>query len=100
MRRTITIISGSPMTVSYTHLDVYKRQIIDGIHRSVAGRVAGLVHRVGLVQQVAMTGGVAQNTGVVHALENELGCKILTSPLTQYNGALGAALFAWQAANR
>ena len=47
-----------------------------------------------------MTGGVAQNSGVVGALEAELGCKINTSPLTQYNGALGAALFAWQAANR
>ena len=34
------------------------------------------------------------------ALEEELGCPILTSPLTQYNGALGAALFAWQAATR
>ena len=47
-----------------------------------------------------MTGGVAQNTGVVKALEEELGCPIQTSPLTQYNGALGAALFAWQGASR
>ena len=43
-----------------------------------------------------MTGGVAQNTGVVKALEEELGHTIHTSPLTQYNGALGAALFAYQ----
>ena len=42
-----------------------------------------------------MTGGVAQNTGVVKALEEELGRTIHTSPLTQYNGALGAALFAY-----
>ena len=40
-----------------------------------------------------MTGGVAQNEGVVKALQDELGCPINTSPLTQYNGALGAALF-------
>ena len=32
------------------------------------------------------------------ALEEELGLPIRTSPLTQYNGALGAALFAWQKA--
>ena len=44
---------------------------------------------------VVMTGGVAQNTGVVKALEEELGRTIHTSPLTQYNGALGAALFAY-----
>lgn len=77
-----------------------KCDIIDGIHRAIAGRVAGLVHRVGIVQKVAMTGGVAQNVGVVQALEAELGCEIKVSPLTQYNGALGAALFAYQAASR
>ena len=56
----------STMAVSYTHLDVYKRQ--------------------------------AQNHGVVLALEEQLGVEIFTSPLTQYNGALGAALFAYQGA--
>jgi activator of 2-hydroxyglutaryl-CoA dehydratase len=43
-----------------------------------------------------MTGGVAQNAGVVGALQNALGHEVHTSPLTQYNGALGAALFACQ----
>ena len=33
-------------------------------------------------------------------LQNELGCEIHRSPLTQYNGALGAALYAYQAASR
>ena len=47
-----------------------------------------------------MTGGVAQNQGVVKALEEEMGVEIKTSPLTQYNGALGAAIMAWQAASR
>ena len=72
-----------------------KRDIINGIHHSVASRVAGLAHRVGAKELVVMTGGVAQNTGVVKALEEELGRTIHTSPLTQYNGALGAALFAY-----
>ncbi|GAA0181765.1 acyl-CoA dehydratase activase [Clostridium sediminicola] len=70
--------------------------IVRGIHRSVAGRVAGLAKRVGVVDDVVMTGGVARNNGVVIALEEELGKKIYVSPLAQYNGALGAALFAYQ----
>ncbi|MEG1932884.1 MAG: BadF/BadG/BcrA/BcrD ATPase family protein, partial [Pygmaiobacter sp.] len=49
---------------------------------------------------VVMTGGVAKNTGVVLALQEELGHEIHTSPLTQYNGALGAALFAWDKCRR
>ena len=61
----------------------------------MASRVAGLAHRVGAKELVVMNGGVAQNTGVVKALEEELGRTIHTSPLTQYNGALGAALFAY-----
>ena len=73
-----------------------KEDIIAGIHRAIAGRVSGLAHRVGIENDVVMTGGVAQNTGVVDALKEALECDILTSELTQYNGALGAALYAWE----
>ena len=96
---TCTVFAESEV-ISQLALGTDKCDIINGIHRSVAGRVTGLAHRVGVVPEVVMSGGVAQNTGIVKALENELGCPIKTSPLTQYNGALGAALFAWQAANR
>lgn len=72
--------------------------IIAGIHRAVASKVVGLAHRIGVRQEVVMTGGVAQNKGVVKALEEGLNCTIHTSELTQYNGALGAALFAYQKA--
>ncbi len=77
-----------------------KRDIIKGIHRSVAGRVGGLAKRIGLENDLVMTGGVALNHGVVEALEEELNFKILTSPLTQYTGAIGAALFAYQKATK
>lgn len=96
---TCTVFAESEV-ISQLAMGTDKCDIINGIHRSVAGRVAGLAHRIGVAPDVVMTGGVAQNSGVVGALEAELGCKINTSPLTQYNGALGAALFAWQAANR
>lgn len=76
-----------------------KCDILNGIHRSVAGRVSGLVRRVGTVNTVVMTGGVAQNSGVREALEEELKTTIVTSPLAQYAGALGAALFAYQKCN-
>ena len=77
-----------------------KRDIINGVHHSIAARMSGLARRVGIRDQVVMTGGVAQNTGVVAALEEELGHTVHTSPLAQYAGALGAALFAYQKATR
>lgn len=70
--------------------------IVAGIHRSVAVRVAGLAKRAGVEPQLVMSGGVALNGGVVHALENELGVAIQVMPQPQLAGALGAALFANQ----
>ncbi len=92
---TCTVFAESEV-ISQLSADTDKRDIINGIHMSVAGRVAGLAHRVGVQDQVVMTGGVAQNSGVVKALEDQLGHKVHTSPLTQYVGALGAALFAYK----
>ncbi len=92
---TCTVFAESEV-ISQLAQNTDKCDIINGIHHSVASRVVGLAHRVGVRDMVVMTGGVAQNEGVVKALEEELGHTIHTSPLTQYVGALGAALFAYQ----
>ena len=92
---TCTVFAESEV-ISQLAQETDKCDIIKGIHRSVASRVVGLAHRVGIRDLVVMTGGVAQNVGIVQALEEELGHTVHTSPLTQYNGALGAALFAYQ----
>ena len=96
---TCTVFAESEV-ISQLAQQTDKCDIINGIHESVAGRVAGLAHRVGVQDDVVMTGGVAQNTGIVKALEAQLGHTIHTTPLTQYVGALGAALFAYQRATR
>jgi predicted CoA-substrate-specific enzyme activase len=69
-------------------------EIIAGIHESIAARVSAMLARVGVVEPVMMTGGVARNEGVVHALEKKLGLKIEVSPYAQVNGAIGAAVLA------
>ena len=69
--------------------------IINGIHFSLARRTTGLVNRVGLAKEVAMSGGVAKNPGMRALIEELLEAKL--SPLAidpQLVGALGAALFA------
>ena len=69
-------------------------QIIAGIHESIAARVSSMLARVGVAEPVMITGGVARNEGVVHALEKKLGVKIEVSPYAQANGAIGAAVLA------
>ncbi|MBQ1241848.1 MAG: 2-hydroxyglutaryl-CoA dehydratase [Oscillospiraceae bacterium] len=92
---TCTVFAESEV-ISQLAVGTDKRDIIAGIHKSVAGRVSGLCNRVGVRDMVVMTGGVAQNHGIVKALENQIGHEIHLSPLTQFNGALGAALFAYE----
>jgi predicted CoA-substrate-specific enzyme activase len=70
------------------------RDILNGVFRSIASRVTSLAQREGITPEVVMTGGVARNEGVRLALEEEFGETVSVSPLAQYAGALGAALFA------
>jgi predicted CoA-substrate-specific enzyme activase len=69
--------------------------IIAGICESVAGRTAALVRRTNFKEDVCMSGGVAKNGAVRKAMEKELGVSIKYSPMAQYMGALGAAIYAY-----
>jgi len=71
-----------------------RKDIIAGIHESIAARISSMIGRLGIKEPVMITGGVARNVGVVHALEKKLGLKIEVSPYAQVNGAIGAAVLA------
>lgn len=70
--------------------------ICAGINTAMANRVAMLANAMGLENDICMTGGVAKNKGVVHALERILGKRIkdVRQVDPQLMGAVGAALFA------
>lgn len=68
--------------------------IVAGVNASVVERTLGLVRRLGVTPRVAMTGGVARNASLKDRLAERLGMPISTSELSQYAGALGAALIA------
>ena len=71
-----------------------RANIIAGIHDAIAARVSALIKRLGVTPPVMMTGGVAQNIGVVKALERKLGVAIEVLDTAQVNGAIGAAVLA------
>jgi predicted CoA-substrate-specific enzyme activase len=66
--------------------------LIAGVHRSLADRVARMVKRLKLEKQVILTGGGGKNKGLVKALSEQLDCEILVPPEPLITGALGAAL--------
>lgn len=68
--------------------------IVHGLDNSVAAKINSLVKRVKGQAPFMMTGGVAQNAGVVKAIEDKIGSRLVISDKAQLCGALGAALFA------
>ncbi|MFO7840519.1 MAG: acyl-CoA dehydratase activase [Desulfosalsimonadaceae bacterium] len=80
--------------ISLISKGVERENIIAGIHHSVASRISSMARRVGVVEPVVMTGGVARNSGAVMAMENKLETAIRVSEYAQVNGAIGAAILA------
>lgn len=71
-----------------------KADIADGICHAIADKAYSLLKRVGLEEEFMMTGGVAKNPGVVHAVEEKLQSKLYICPEPEIVGAVGAALYA------
>ncbi len=69
--------------------------IVAGLHASIASRLNSMVRKVGLVEDVVLTGGCAKNDGLAKALEEKLGMSVKKLPIDpQIVGAIGAALIA------
>ena len=70
-----------------------KADIIHALNQSVCSKTNSLLGRIGKESGFMMTGGVAQNIGVVQALEEKIGEKLFISDEPEIVGAIGAALF-------
>jgi len=72
-----------------------KEDVALGVAEALATRVNRLVSKVGIADEVCVTGGVAKNPAVVRALEKVTERKVTDVPVDpQIVGALGAAIFA------
>jgi predicted CoA-substrate-specific enzyme activase len=96
---TCTVFAESEI-VTHIASGAPKPAIIAGIHDAIASRVAAMVARIPVLDVVMLTGGVAQNPGLVRMLEEKLGREIVVRPEAQITGAIGAALFARDMAER
>ena len=75
-----------------------RADIAAGISQAMAERVNSLVRRVGVEEDISITGGVAKNIGVVRELERILGVRAREFAVDpQIVGAVGASLFAEEA---
>lgn len=71
-----------------------REDIVAGIHRSLAKRIAAMARKAGARAEILLTGGGGLNEGIADALEEELLADIHVPDYPQLNGAIGAALIA------
>jgi benzoyl-CoA reductase subunit D len=72
-----------------------KQDISKAIHDAMASRIASMIRRVGVNEDVVMLGGVANNPGFVEAMKRQLGISNLFIPeKPEFGMAVGAALAA------
>jgi len=82
--------------ISHVHREppTPKEEIIAGIYFSVVSRIMSLCKRIGIEKDVAVTGGVALNRGLINVLQEEIGFNVLVPEVPQAIAALGAAIIA------
>ena len=88
---TCTVFAESEVT-SFVSRGKEPKDILAGLHASIVNRSYSLMQRVGIDPEVTFTGGVSRNEGMVLALRHRLGQPVNVSPLSQFMGAIGAAL--------
>jgi len=71
-----------------------KEDIVAGIYLAMVHRILTLCKRLGIEPDVAVSGGVALNSGLVSILEEEAGIKTLQPANPHIMAALGAAVYA------
>ena len=87
---TCAVFAESEM-VSLMAKGIAKECIIQGLHESVARRIANLSGNRDMADDVYLDGGSANNRGLVLAIENELFRDVHVLPCPQFTVAYGAA---------
>lgn len=91
-------VFGESEIVSHMNDGEEPEKIAAGINYSLGSSVATMINRLGGIQDIVATGGVAKNKSVLRAIEEILGMEVITlsSIDEQLVGALGAAMCAQQ----
>ncbi len=80
--------------VSLIHSKVEKADIAHAVHDAIASRVASMVRRIPVENDVALIGGVANNAAIVDVMKKHLEVDVVIPEDPQFVSALGAALSA------
>jgi benzoyl-CoA reductase subunit D len=89
------VIFAESEVVGLIHAKTGKPEISKAIHDSMAGRIASIIRRIGVNEDIVMVGGVGYNPGFISAMKRELKVDTIYIPdEPEYNAAVGAAVLA------
>ena len=71
-----------------------KEDLLAGIHRALAAQLHTLAERLGIEKDLALVGGGARDAGLVKAMEEISGDRVIVPPDPHMTAALGAAIIA------
>jgi predicted CoA-substrate-specific enzyme activase len=93
-------VFGESEAVSRVAEGALKEDILAGIHKALAEKIASLVDRVGLEEKCVISGGGGLNIGLIRKIEESLGISLLVPPQPQIVNAYGAAIIAEEEFNK
>jgi len=88
------VVFAQSEVISLVAREFDRRDILAGMHLSMAKRIIKMMKKAEKGGDILMTGGGALNIGIHKAFEDELMKDVYIASHPQYNGAIGAALIA------
>jgi benzoyl-CoA reductase subunit D len=89
------VIFAESEVVGLIHAKTGKPEISKAIHDAMAGRIASIIRRIGVNEDIVMVGGVGYNPGFISAMKRELKVDTIYIPEEpEYSAAVGAAVVA------
>jgi benzoyl-CoA reductase subunit D len=89
------VIFAESEVVGLIHAKTGKPEISKAIHDSMASRIASIIRRIGVNEDIVMVGGVGYNPGFIMAMKKELKVDTIYIPdEPEYGAAVGAAVLA------
>ena len=87
------VVFAESEVVSLIHARASRADISRAIHDAMAGRIASVIRRIGLNEDIVMLGGVGHNPGFMTALQRELKVrKVYVPDIPEFGAAVGAAI--------
>ena len=89
------VIFAESDVVNLIHAKTEKPEISKAIHDAIASRIASIIRRIGVNEDIVLLGGVGYNPGFIAALQKELKVETIFIPdEPEYGAAVGAAVLA------